>query len=110
MCIMLAIIDEKGFRMPTLTIRPSSEVPQPSRVSRTVREQQLLYEGFIKGIGPNVGEVELADGEQIRAIKVRLRRASTRLDVPIDIWEANGRVYFTAQQAKRRGRPRKQPN
>ncbi len=95
--------------MPTMTIRTATQVPQPSRVSRAVREQQELYEGFIKQIGENVGELEPSSGEQIRALKVRLRRASTRLGVQIEIWDANNRVYFAARAAaRRRGRPRKQ--
>src|SRR5688572_24159125 len=94
--------------MPTMTVRSATQVPQPSRVSRAVREQQELYEGFIKQIGDNVGELEPASGEQIRALKVRLRRASTRLGTQIEIWDANNRVYFAVRAPRRRGRPRKQ--
>ena len=94
--------------MPTMTVRTATQVPQPSRVSRAVREQQELYEGFIKQIGENVGELEPSGGEQIRALKVRLRRASTRLGVQIEIWDANNRVFFAVRAARRRGRPRKQ--
>jgi hypothetical protein len=95
--------------MPTMTVRTAAQVPQPSRVSRAVREQQELYEGFIKQIGENVGELEPAPGEQIRALKVRLRRASTRLGIQIDIWDAKEHVYFAIKTARRRGRPRKNP-
>ena len=94
--------------MPKLTVRAATQVPAPSHTSRAVREQQELYEGFIKQIGANVGELELAAGEEIRSLKVRLRRASTRLGSAIQIWDADGRVYFSAAGAKRRGRPRKQ--
>lgn len=94
--------------MPTLTVRKSNEVPTPSRVSRAVREQQQLYEGFLRQIGQDVGELELAPGEQVRAMKVRLRRASTRLGLPIEIWDVGDRVYFSAQQTRRRVRPPKQ--
>ena len=94
--------------MPTMTVRSAAEVPQPSRVSRAVREQQEVYEGFIRQIGENVGELTPSAGEQVRALKVRLRRASTRLGVQIEIWDANGKVYFVVRtQARRRGRPRK---
>ena len=94
--------------MPKLTVKTAAQVPQPSRVSRAVREQQEQYEGFIKQIGSDVGELELAAGEQVRALKVRLRRASTRLGSQIDIWDADGKVYFATSGPKRRGRPRKQ--
>jgi len=91
-------------------VRQPGEVPQPSRVSRAVREQQELYEGFIKQV-PNdndVGELDPGTGEQIRALKVRLRRASSRLGIQIETWDANGKVYFAVRaQARRRGRPRK---
>ena len=93
--------------MPTMTVRTATQVPQPSRVSRAVREQQELYEGFIKQIGENVGELEPGPGEQIRALKVRLRRASTRLGIQIEIWDVKDRVYFSLKQQRRRGRPRK---
>ena len=94
--------------MPKMTVRSASQVPQPSRASRAVREQQELYEGFIKQIGANVGELEPASGEAIRSLKVRLRRASTRLATQLEIWDVNDRVYFTVKTARRRGRPRKQ--
>ena len=96
--------------MPTMTVRSAAQVPQPSRVSRAVREQQELYEGFIKQIGDDVGELNPGAGEQIRALKVRLRRASTRLGVQIEIWDANDKVYFAVRSTpRRRGRPRKNP-
>lgn len=94
--------------MPTLTVKKAADVPQPSRMDRAVREQHEMYEGFIKQIGADVGELELAPGEQVRAMKVRLRRASTRLGSQIDIWDADGKVYFATSGPKRRGRPRKQ--
>jgi hypothetical protein len=71
-----------------------------------VRQQQELFENFIRQAQGNVGELELGPDESLRSAKVRLRRAATRLKVDLDIWDANGRVYFA--QARRRGRPRKQ--
>ncbi len=94
--------------MPTLTARKVSDVPAPLRASRAVREQQQLYEGFIRQIGGDVGELEPGSGEQIRSLKVRLRRAATRLNAELEIWDANDRVYFRTQAQRRRGRPSKQ--
>jgi hypothetical protein len=71
-----------------------------------VREQQQLFEGFIRETGGNVGELELSPGEQIRPTKVRLRRAAGRLGIELDIWDASGRVYFRAAQ-RGRSRPRR---
>lgn len=77
--------------MPTLGVRKASEVPPPAHSSRAVQEAQRLYEGFIREIGGDVGELELAPGNQLRSVKVRLRRAATRIGRPLDIWDANGR-------------------
>ena len=93
--------------MATFTVRRIAEVPQPSRVSRAVREQQLEYERFIDAIDNEVvGELELCVGETIRTVKVRLRRASTRLALKIEVWDADGKVYFS-KRPPGRGRPRK---
>jgi hypothetical protein len=74
-----------------------------------VLEQQQLYEGFIRETGAaNVGELALSEGEESRAVKVRLRRAANRMGTAIEIWDADGKVYFrSAASAPKRGRPRK---
>ena len=82
--------------MPRLAIRKQNEVPVPNRSPRALREQQQAYEGFIRQLNGNVGELELAAGERIRSVKVRLSRAATRLGSTLEIWDANGRVYFKA--------------
>jgi hypothetical protein len=92
--------------MPNLAVRKLEDVPSPSRSSRAVQEQQRLYEDFVRRAEGNVGELELSPGEQVRSTKVRLRRAATRLGAELEIWDANGRVYFMRRQ-RRRGRPRK---
>ena len=80
-------------------------MPTPARSSKAVQEAQLQYEGFIQAINSDVGELELSPDEQVRSVKVRLRRAATRLSREIEIWDVNGRVYFRV--ASKRGRPRK---
>ena len=91
--------------MPNLSIRKANEVPGPRRSSRAVQEEQQKFEEYIRQIDGNVGELNLAPDEQMRSIKVRLRRAATRLGAQIEIWDANGKVYF--KTATKRGRPRK---
>ena len=91
--------------MPKLAVRKQNEVPAPNRSSPAVREKQQMYEGYIRQLDGNVGELELAQSEQLRSIKVRLRRAATRLGSALEIWDADGKVYFKA--AARRGRPRR---
>jgi hypothetical protein len=91
--------------MPGFQVRKAAEVPQPSRVSRAVREQQQAYEEFITSAGTDVGELELGPEENVRATKVRLTRAATRLGTQVQVWDANGKVYFS--RTARRGRPKK---
>jgi hypothetical protein len=72
-----------------------------------VREQQQKYDEFVRGVdASDVGDLELEPNENVRSVKVRLRRASSRLGLDLDIWDANGHVYF--RRVTRRGRPRKQ--
>jgi len=93
--------------MPLLHVRKPSEAPLPSRSSRAVREQQQKYDEFVRPIEvSDVGDLELEPGENVRSVKVRLRRASSRVGLDLDIWDANGHVYF--RRVTRRGRPRKQ--
>ena len=91
--------------MPTFHKRTAAEVPHPTRVPRAVREQQQTYEDFIKSAGTDVGELELGPDEAIRATKVRLTRAATRLGTQVQVWDADGKVYFS--RTARRGRPKK---
>jgi hypothetical protein len=93
--------------MPRLHVRKPGEVPPPSRASRAVREQQQKFDDFVRGIDvSDVGDLELDPSENVRSVKVRLRRASSRLGVDLDIWDANGHVYF--KRVTRRGRRRQQ--
>ncbi len=91
--------------MPKLTVRSASEVPTPTRSTKAVLEAQRQYDNFIQSINGDVGELVLSEGEQLRGIKVRLRRAASRLSREIEIWDANGHVYFRI--VSKRGRPKK---
>jgi hypothetical protein len=91
--------------MPKLSLRSSNEVPQPTKASKAVQEAQRQYEGYIREIGNNVGELEMLPEEELRSVKVRLRRAATRMGSELDIWDFNGRVYF--RRPGKRGRSRK---
>src|SRR5579872_3023666 len=89
--------------MPTFTARKSTDVPAASRTSSAARKQQALYESFIRDVpGDSVGELELSEGETARGIRTRLRRASSRLGRTIEVWDAEGIVYFQAAAPKRR--------
>lgn len=92
--------------MPLLYVRKPSEAPPPSRSSKAVREQQQKYDDFIRRIDTSeVGDLELEPNENVRSVKVRLRRASSRIAIDVDIWDVNGHVYF--RRVTRRGRPRR---
>jgi len=91
--------------LPVLTVRSASEVPPPRRSPKAIQQSQLEYESYINAIGGDVGELELGDSDQPRGVKVRLRRAATRLGKDIETWDADGRVYF--RMVTKRGRPRK---
>lgn len=91
--------------MPTFTKRRADEVPQPIRVAKAVREQHQVWEGFVQSAGNEVGELELGPDESVRATKVRLTRAASRLGLHLQVWDSDGKVYFS--RAVRRGRPRK---
>ena len=97
--------------MPTLHVVSLAQAPQPSRVSKAVREQQMVYENYINMIGMDVGDLELTGEDDMRSLKVRLRRASSRMGLKIDMWDLNNHLYFTVKQnpVVRRGRPRKSP-
>ena len=105
--VLLRLSSEKGgSNMPTLHVKSPGEAPKPTTGSRAVRELQAQYDGFLKTIDSSeIGELELESKESIRSTKVRLRRASTRLGIDLNIWDVNGHVYF--QHKTRRGRPRK---
>ena len=92
--------------MPLLHVRKPSEAPPPSRSSKAVREQQQKYDDFIRRIDTaEVGDLELEPNANVRSVKVRLRRASSRIAIDVDIWDVNGHVYF--RRVTRRGRPRR---
>jgi hypothetical protein len=71
-----------------------------------VREQQNLYDSFIRDVGDQVGELTLQPDESIRSVKVRLRRSAARLGVELDVWDVNSRVYYRVRSRRARGRPR----
>lgn len=78
--------------MATLTIRKPHEVPARQT---PISERQEQYAGFVRAIGTGqVGELQLLEGEEMRGEKVRLRRASTRLGIQLEIWDDDDRIYF----------------
>ena len=95
--------------MPALVVRESSKVPPPQKADAATLAHQQLYEGFIREVGAtNVGQLELGDGEELRSVKTRLTRAAKRIGAELQIWDADGKVYFkNAADTPKPGRPRK---
>jgi hypothetical protein len=88
-------------------VRKPDQVPGPVKSSRAVQEQHRLYESFIRDVGAGrVGELQLEPDDQMRSVKVRLRRAASRLGVELEVWDADSRIYF--KPATKRGRPKRQ--
>ena len=93
--------------MPELHVRKTNEVPKQTSLPRAIREQQKVYDDFIQAVSvSDVGELILDPAESARSVKVRIRRAAKRLGAEIQIWDANGNVYFSraAKRGRRRGR------
>ena len=94
--------------MPKLSVRKATEVPAPIHTNRAMIEQQKLYESFIAQATGSVGELVLDAGESIRSVKTRVRRAASRIGRTLEIWDADGKVYFQAEAPRvRRTRARK---
>jgi hypothetical protein len=83
--------------VPRFTVRDLLEVPRPSRSAQALVERQRAYDQFIRQANGGVGELALERGEVRRAVKVRLRRAAARVGASLEIWDANGCVYFRAR-------------
>jgi hypothetical protein len=85
--------------VPRFNVRNLDDVPRPSLSVQATEERQRAYEDFILQADGKVGELALERGEVRRAVKVRLRRAASRVGRSLEIWDADGRVYFSAPAA-----------
>ncbi len=47
-----------------------------------------------------LAELTLDAGESVRSVKLRLRRASTRTGAKLEIWDADGKVYFQGRSTQ----------
>lgn len=88
--------------MAKLTVRKPGDVPERSTGSKLVRERQAMYERFVREIGATgVGELELDPADNLRGVKISLSRAAKRIARTIEVWDADGRVYFRTTVPKR---------
>jgi len=96
--------------VPKMLVRKAEDVPAAQKTTKAVLQQQQMYDGFIAEAKGQVGELTLGPDEAIRSVKVRVRRAGTRKGANLDIWDADGKVYFKSTEPApnaKRGRPRK---
>jgi hypothetical protein len=53
------------------------------------------YEQFVNALKhKQAGKLSLVPGETERGVMLRVRRAAKRLDKAVDVWSADGFVYF----------------
>lgn len=93
--------------MPKAIGRSLSNVPPPGpRTSRKAKDKMYAFDGFIRMLDQNdVVEVELDAGDNLRSVKVSLRRAAARLGYGIDLWDS-GRSVFIRRGSGASTRPR----
>ncbi len=66
--------------------------------------------GYIQILAPGqAGKLEPRDGETTQAIRRRLTAAAEALGKELQVRRTANAVYFWASEARRRGRPRKNP-
>ena len=66
--------------------------------------------GYIQMLAPGqAGKLEPGEGETTQAIRRRLTTAAEALGKELQVRRTANAVYFWASEARRRGRPRKNP-
>lgn len=82
--------------MPKVSSRKLSEVPLPGRrTSRKNQVKQAEYDSYIRMLdGDDVGDLELDEGENTRAVKMSLHQAAARRGIELQVWDVGNHVYF----------------
>lgn len=76
---------------------PESKAPPPPRSSLPAALQARMreFDSFLADLAPGeVGRLEPERDETTRGVSMRLSRASKRTNQPIEVWAADGIVYF----------------
>ena len=95
--------------MPTFDILPLNEARANSATGQRAALLQE-YIRYIRSVSPGLaGKLELGEGETTQAIRRRLTVAAEALGKELEVRRTANTVYFWAQDAPRRGRPRKNP-
>lgn len=88
--------------MPQFAVRNPNEVPQYNYAPREIQMLQREYDAFIRAVASStdIGELHLEGDENMRSVKVRLRRSAARLREKLEIWDKNGLIYFRVVSKK----------
>lgn len=90
------------------TINLSDAITKASaaRGNRTIAE----YQRYIEALTPSkAGRLQASEGETLRAVALRLRRAAKLSGKNVKIHRAGDELLFWLEGERRRGRPRKTP-
>lgn len=74
---------------------PASQAPAPSKQTGRLAARMREYENYVKSVGADeVGQLVPEEGESPRGLVLRLARAAKRLNLNVETWIDDGKVYF----------------
>ena len=81
--------------MATFTVIDAAQAPRPLKQSGRLVKRMAEYEGYLNSMKPGkVGKLSPASGETPRGVANRVSRAGKRLGRSVNVWAADGVVYF----------------
>ena len=95
--------------MPTFDTLPLNEARANSATGQRAALLQE-YMGYIQRVAPGqAGKLGPGEGETTQAVRRRLTAAADALGKELQVRRSANAVYFWASEARRRGRPHKNP-
>ncbi len=74
---------------------PASQAPAPTKQTGRLAARMREYENYVKSVGADeVGQLVPEEGESARGLVLRLARAAKRLNMTVETWIDDGKVYF----------------
>jgi hypothetical protein len=81
--------------MAIFSVIDAAQAPRRLRQSGRLATRMVEYETFVNGVKKgHVGKLSPAAGETARGVALRISRAGKRIGRSIDVWAADGAVYF----------------
>jgi hypothetical protein len=70
----------------------SSKAPRPGKkpTTKAADQSRQVIESLVPG---KVAQIELAEGENVRGVKVSLTRAARTLGTEVTLWDNDGVIY-----------------